>query len=529
MARRLGTLAALLALSCAVQVWMNWHAVVPAQDCIRYVLMAQTYEREGLLAGLKSESEHPLFPVLVWLTHSAAEHLSLEIGWGASAQLTASALLVLCLVPVYFLLLRLVDQSSAAAGAVFFCVMTAVARLGADALSDSTHLLCYSGAVYCLARGARERQLLARPLWWLPAGVMIGLALLARAEAAVLLPTMLIALAGLQVFAVSRSSWPHVAAGIGLLLIGVGCVQLPCLAASGALSRQSLVARLLGRDQPPEVAEPARDGSAGWRTPDGRPMAFGIKDRSVSTRFAGHAAAAQEYFKELPEAMHYWIGALALLGVWQLRGRLVGAFDRLLVLLFVTHSLAAIHFAAGLGYLSARHLLPLVPLALAPAGHAAIQAGNWWRVPPALLSRRVGWAAVIVAAIACLTRTLTPLHPTRIGHRQAGQWLAAPDRAPGAVLDTRGWTALYSGRPTLRYDFAKTAYKLPDLAYVVVEQRELELDSARARTLLHMLSSAAEPVAMFEAPPGRRDDNVLVYRWHPERFTPQILMAAVSN
>ena len=35
----------------------------------------------------------------------------------------------------------------------------------------------------------------------------------------------------------------------------------------------------------------------------------------------------------------------------------------------------------------------------------------------------------------------------------------------------------------------------------------------------HLLSGAGEQVAMFTAPEGRSQDNVLVYRWHPERFT----------
>jgi hypothetical protein len=133
----------------------------------------------------------------------------------------------------------------------------------------------------------------------------------------------------------------------------------------------------------------------------------------------------------------------------------------------------------------------------------------------------LGWATVALAAVACLPQTLSALHPTRIGHRHAGQWLATSDQ-PGTVLDTRGWTALYSGRPTLRYDAAKTAYRLPNLSYVVVEQRELELDSPRSRTLIHLLTGAAERVAMFAAPEGRSEDNVLVYRWHPERFTSQL-------
>jgi hypothetical protein len=163
-------------------------------------------------------------------------------------------------------------------------------------------------------------------------------------------------------------------------------------------------------------------------------------------------------------------------------------------------------------------------LVLAPAASAAISVGEWLARRLRSTGQGFAWATASLAAIACLPQTLTALHPTRIGHRQAGQWLAEA-AGPGAVLDTRGWTALYSGRPTLRYDAAKSAYGLPDLAYVVIEQRELELDSARARTLAHLLSGAAERVAMFAAPRGRTQENVLVYRWHPERFTEELRMA----
>ena len=43
----------------------------------------------------------------------------------------------------------------------------------------------------------------------------------------------------------------------------------------------------------------------------------------------------------------------------------------------MAHALAAIHVAADRGYLSARHLLPMVPLILAPAGFAAVHAGHF--------------------------------------------------------------------------------------------------------------------------------------------------------
>jgi 4-amino-4-deoxy-L-arabinose transferase-like glycosyltransferase len=496
---RLGILVALLALACGVQAWMIARAVVPAQDAVRYVLMAQAYERDGVLTALRAESEHPLYPLFVWLTHCTMT----SVDWALCAQLAAAAMLVLSVVPLYGLLLRLVDERAAVAGTVFYCLMTPVARLGADALADSTQLCLIIAAMYCLVRR-----------WWPICGILIGLALLARPEAVLLAPAIVLTLLW------QREPWRRLATACCLLVAGIALVQLPYLLMTSSLTRNALVGRVLGRDQPVATAMPVEASSTkGWRTPDGRKMEFGIKDRSVSSRFAGHLAAVKEYLRELPEAFQYWLGALALAGVWQLRRSPLQTFGRFAIVLFVAHSLAAIHLSAGLGYLSARHLLPFVPLILAPAGYAAAHAGSWlWRRTGST-SRALGWATVVLAGVACLPKTLAPLHPNRAGHRQAGQWLAADQGSPGTVLDTRGWTALYSGRPTLRYDVAKAAYRRPDLAYVVIEQRELELDSARARTLSHLLSGAAEQVALFAAPEGRSQDNVLVYRWRPERFT----------
>lgn len=510
MARRLGILVALLALACGVQAWMIARAVVPAQDAVRYVLMAQAYERDGLLPALRAESEHPLYPLLIWLARSSLESLHIGVSWAWCAQITAAAMLVLSVAPLYLLLLRLVDESAAIAGTAFYCLMTPIARLGADGLADSTQLCLIVVAMYCLARR-----------WWPACGLLIGLALLARPEAALIAPAIGLALIW------QRQPWPKLAVPCAVLLLGIALVQLPYLWMTTSLSRDALVARVMGRDQPATAESPAEvDNKKGWRTPDGRKMEFGIKDRSVSSRFQGYLAASLEFFRELPEAFQYWIGLLALAGAWQLRRQRLEIFSRFAIVLLIAHSSAAIYLAAKLGYLSARHLLPMVPLILAPAGYAAVHAGRWlWRQSGSK-GHAIGWATVVLAGLACLPKTLSPLHPNRVGHRQAGQWLAAADVPPGAVLDTRGWTALYSGRPTLRYDAAKAAYRRPDLAYVVVEQRELDLDSARARTLSHLLSGAAEQVAMFVAPEGRAPDNVLVYRWHPERFTRELRSGA---
>jgi hypothetical protein len=128
-------------------------------------------------------------------------------------------------------------------------------------------------------------------------------------------------------------------------------------------------------------------------------------------------------------------------------------------------------------------------------------------------------------------RLIEPLHASRLGHRRAAEWLAQGADVPGAVLDTRGWTGLYSGRPTYRYEDARKAFSDPELAYVVLERRELEYASRRSRTLRHLLTLGAERVATFPesrtAEPGPR--TVVVYRWRPERFSRSVVGRGIKR
>jgi hypothetical protein len=65
------------------------------------------------------------------------------------------------------------------------------------------------------------------------------------------------------------------------------------------------------------------------------------------------------------------------------------------------------------------------------------------------------------------------------------------------------------------------AFGDPRLAYVVLEQRELDYGSRRSRTLECLLDVAGQPVTAFghseHGRPGQGD--VLIYRWNPERFS----------
>jgi hypothetical protein len=104
-----------------------------------------------------------------------------------------------------------------------------------------------------------------------------------------------------------------------------------------------------------------------------------------------------------------------------------------------------------------------------------------------------------------------------MGHRLAADWMRKHAAESQAVLDTRGWTALYSGRTTYRYELARTAFADPRLAYLVLEADELTASSLRGESLRHVVRESAEWVGDFpsDGPAGAR---VVVFRWRPNRF-----------
>jgi len=112
----------------------------------------------------------------------------------------------------------------------------------------------------------------------------------------------------------------------------------------------------------------------------------------------------------------------------------------------------------------------------------------------------------------------------------AAEWLERSAPAHGAVVDTHGLTGLYGGRTTVPYERAPAVLGDPRLAYVVLEDRELDYPSRRSLTLRWLLAAAGHKVAEFPPPAARRPNQrrVLVYRWDADRFGRQSGTAVFS-
>jgi hypothetical protein len=194
----------------------------------------------------------------------------------------------------------------------------------------------------------------------------------------------------------------------------------------------------------------------------------------------------------------------------------------LIAIYLALFALILVRHAMKMGYLSGRHTLTLVVVSLpwAAAGTFVCARG---------LAVKLGWgrrlskalAALALAALIVLGVTVQarPAHPSRWGHWAAGRWLIANTGPADAVLDTRGWAAFVSERPSYDYWHVRQAFTDSHLAYLVVSTEELNAPSRRAATLRAVLAYAARPVAEF---PERRDGHgagVRVYRYRrPESW-----------
>ena len=564
---QIAIVAGLMLLSAVVQVVTVSRASVTGLDAVRFVRSAKMIDQHGLVEALRGQREQPLFPFSVWTVHRGIECCvgDFPSSWAFSAQFAAAAALVLSVVPVYFLAKRLAGATAAAWGSALYCVLPEVSRLGADGISDALHLLFFGMAlwmaiVYLTAAPDVRGAECGNPAWLLAAGMASGLAVLVRVEGLILPAALILALALFQFRADLRRPWRRIPAAVGLFGLGFCLIIGPYLVVVDSVMPKVATARMLGRQDPPSVgtATPEPGGPVGaaiWCLDDGRPMSFDKKEPTISLRQRGLVPAARLFIGELAQAYGYWVGLLALVGGWRLRvvilkkgataglsssgtqvignplSRRANCFVQAFFLLF---SATAYHFAVGEGYVSARHLLPLVVVGIGSVGYGVEDARRWlagflsrrsWHTGGSFSAKRAGWISTgaIIALVtgSCLIEFAQPVHASRAAHRRAAVWLAQDGAASGPVLDTRGWTGLYSGRTTYGYEQAQTAFSEGQLAYVVLEDRELRYPSQRSQTLRQLLDVAAEPVTRFSGPRGRgyTGHAVVVYRWSKQRFS----------
>ena len=205
----------------------------------------------------------------------------------------------------------------------------------------------------------------------------------------------------------------------------------------------------------------------------------------------------------------FLVGVISLFGIPAARGAL-------LLSLAGIHLVVLYSLTLEVGYVSRRHLLPVVALALGYVGVGAPLVGGWiaraalWvtgrrRAAPAWLASALG-AALLVGVAA--PKALQPRRLERLAERRAAEWLRAqPDRA-GAVAAPRVRVAYYAdaafvplppdeGPPLLPY------LRAADARYMIVDDHHLDRhpavgEAARdAMRVVHRVEAGGRSAAVF--------------------------------
>ncbi|MDA7977518.1 MAG: hypothetical protein MPJ50_01955 [Pirellulales bacterium] len=561
----------LLSVICGgVQCYMIWRAVTPAQDAVRFVAIAQRMEQDGIVSTLRDETEHPLYPLAIRATYPVITSVCGERvdNWALAAQVAAALPLVLCLIPTYLLLRTVLDSGGGAFGTVLFALSPEFIAFGGGALADGWMILFTSTFLCCIARillltksnSARNSTLRCAGLATI-SGLALGLGavahqltLVAGAAALCVASVLIICVAPTVHAALRRLVICGITSGLGLCGVLAGW-----LLAADAVTPTAAVATLLGRETAETAAvaellshsdmtdDATRGGSSEggarlrrrrksrFTLASGEPMVFDKKDPNLSLRRQGWLAITAKFLGEMQQAHGLALGLLAITGaaLW-LRNRSVPGDGHsrkeryLLPVLFggffLMYSLTVLIAASRFGYVSARHLLPAVlvavPLAVEAIQRVMAQLRRWTSLTAeGSASRHLATASMTAVGCCLLLMPLfSPLHASRSPHRQAACWMAETGRPPGNVLDTRGWTQFYSGRKTHLLSAGRKALKDPKLRYIVLERRELGFDTRRAATLREIVGIAANPVATFPSPDGNAEKAVLIFQWNVREF-----------
>ena len=540
----------LLLLAVLVQSWMVARNDIPAQDSLVFLRFARQFQHQPFWDTLRSNSQHPLFPIFIWLFHHVFGGClgSDANAWIRSAQCVAAIATIVLAVPMYLAGLRLGGAELATSATAVFTVLPLTARMGADALADSTYLLfmlvaCWSSIEFLLTH---------RLCWAAIAGTATGFAFLARPESLVLPLAVAVTLVLTRVWSGWQGHWLRL---IGACSCGLGAmilVTLPYLMGIGRPTPKrslnllphgaALFARFDTTGGRPalrtlndgrSIVAPARP-TALPPPPDGM-LDFALQHRQQEQRSLGYAAAGRELARELVEGLHYVIGMLAVIGVFKAERRPANLLCSTLAILFLG---LLLQFASRSGYVASRHVVTVICLgcyAAARGGQVLIGAiarlvENWCRftsTAPASLQvlidrvqRRWAVALIVIVSATCLPKSLKSLHQSREAHVAAASWLADHAAADSIVLDSRGWASLLAGISAYDYNGARLAFQDPRLAYVVLEDTELKDDRPRGSTLRHLLGLAGQKLAEFRSTHSS-SESVEIFGWYPERLVPR--------
>jgi Dolichyl-phosphate-mannose-protein mannosyltransferase len=511
--------------------------LLPAQDGLKLIRFARQFQSDPWTDVIRGADVHPLYPALVAMVEPA---VSISIGegpdaWRLAAQLVSALASLGVLFTIYFLTASLFDRRIAFIAAGILALLPRMAEVGHETLADSLGLFATFMALWLAAKAfsSGDRRMA------IGSGLFAGLGFLARPE--VILVPAVIALTWLidRIRPAGRSR-PAAFGAAALMLV------IPALSVCGYTAVKGQISEKLSiRDAAGLGPQKNMVRSVPQQVPHGLDdprWDFSPKEESDRIAIRGTGQAFKRIFGRWWEEMAWFFAVMTVWG-WARRksirssgllsmdaaaGRTEGptsppaepGIEGLLLGVFATvFTMALVRHSTSLGYLSWRHVLPLVTASIPwAAGGTSIccsRIGELLRLSPRHF-RIAGIGAMAFALSLSIGVQMNPNHLnhlSRWGHWAAGRWLSDHAAAGEEVLDTRGWARFISGRPGYDYWHVHQALTDSRLSYILVGLDELNASSPRAVTLRALVAYVGTPLVDFPASPGDSTPSVRIYRY----------------
>jgi hypothetical protein len=489
--RDLGLLALLLVLALGVRGWLMVHTEVLARDSIGFIRYALEFETDDWHQVLRNNHQHPGYPLTI-LAVSAPVRACMDAPdadkMAFSAQLASNLAALLLVIPMFYLGKVLFHRAAGFGAAALFQCLPICAHILSDGLSESLFLLLACTALVFAVLAVDGHS----PWWFSLCGVFSGLAYLTRPEGLLVVVATLAVLMGLQRSQKYCRSWRQVAVCGGVLTLTALLIASPYVLVTHGLSNKPSTRQLFGGHLPElNVPNPAGPQT---QVATGRPLLAS----SLAVTLNPNDTWTKRIFKavwglgtELVKCFYYGGWLPALVGMWWFRRR-PWVVPGMWVLLTLCGLLALVlcRLAAGVGYVSDRHLMLLVVCGCFAGAAAAwelpARLAAWYRRQPWIGSAfapvphsrtSAGLAGLLLAAMVAsgIPKTLETLHGNRAGHHAAGLWLARNASAADSIEDEHCWAHYYSGHFFVeRGPIIKPAGYHP-VRYVVIGRRDRDL------------------------------------------------------
>lgn len=511
---RYSALAAAVVIGAALQAVCVARSPIVAKDTTGFIRIAQELAVDPVNT-FRVEDQHPGYPTMILAVFQMVEAGGGERpfdAWILASRLASNACGLLSIVFLWLFARRLYDERVANITALLSAAWPLLRTNAADGLSDTPHLMLCLAAAWLAAEGLSRGRLSVLAMaaavsglayWTRPEGLLVGLAIAA-------------ALAVSLIFRQRVMSRTRTVAGLALVCLTLALVAGPYVFLAGKITSKKTP--LSAPPTAHAVAMATTEPTAGILAEPGPHAARPDLSRPLMVALAA-ASGTLELGRELAHGLCY-IGLLPLaLGTFAAsRPRPTrGTAAWHLLLLAGQAGLLVLLFCLA-GYISHRHLLPLVTLMLptTAAGVGMLAEGLGSRLPALAGPSRARPVVIGLLVIAMSPKCIRPLHQIYAPIVEAADWVREHAQPGDGVLATSGYVRFYTQLPgillgcetpnlSIAQHFAPDGVAWPYMVLEVDERtfdrRQLTASPARYRQVLELAAHPRKPwakVAVFE-------------------------------